>query len=160
VHQARAIPLLTRLMDDASGDVRDSARQDLIAIDPAQEERLLPTLRRILRRRTDPWGEDRAAMWRVARLRDRASVPILRAYATASQPPHYHHRMSLVLADYIEDPSSVAVRIASHDHECMFWLLEATALLPQSETREAIDAALALPLDDACAALLRARRPT
>ena len=155
-----SVPLLLRLTEDRDADVRDSAREDLIEIDPEFLRQMLPSLRRVLKRGKDPFGEDKAAMWRVARLRDAESVPILRDYASRNDPGHYAHRMPLVLAAYIEDPASVAERIKHHDHDWMFWLVDAASLLPVAGSAEAFAAALALPVDPECAEIIRNRPRT
>jgi hypothetical protein len=154
-----AVPLLTRLMRDRDADVRDVAREDLIALDPMFEQTLLPAMRKVLQRRKDPWGEDKAAMWRVARLRDRESASILRDYANHFESRHYHHRMPLVLAAYIEDPTSLARRIREHDHDSMFWLLEAARRLQAPGMEEAIVDALELPVDAECVEIIRGASP-
>lgn len=157
IYGSHSVPLLLGLTEDRDADVRDSARQDLIEVDPEFLRQILPSLRRVLERGKDPFGEDKAAMWRVARLRDPESMPILRDYASRSDPRHYAHRMPLVLAAYIEDPTSVAERIRHHDHDWMFWLVEAASLLPVPGSTEAFAAALALPVDPACAEIIRNR---
>lgn len=153
-----AISFLTRLTKDSHPDVRDVAREDLIDLDPALEEAMLPKLRKVLERAKDPWGEDRAAMWRVARLRDQASVPILRAYGARHDPRYYHHRMPLVLADYIEDPPSIPRRIGEHDHDWMWWLWEAAKLLDIPGSDAAFAAVLAGPIDADCEGIIKEGR--
>jgi hypothetical protein len=145
-----AVPLLFRLTNDRDGDVRDGAREDLIAIDPDFVQQMLPSLRQVLKRGKDPFGEDKAAMWRLARLRDPESVSILREYASRNDPRDYAYRMPLVLADYIEDPTSIARRIRDHDHEWMFWLVDAASLLPVPDSAGSFAAARGLPVDRAC----------
>jgi hypothetical protein len=152
-----AVPLLKRLVNDPDADNRDAARQDLESIDPAFLLVMLPDLRSVLLHRRDKWGEDRAAMWRVARVRDTASVEILRRYAQHYPSTDYHHRMPLVLADYIEDPERIADRIRAHDHDWMFWLVEAAARLPVPDADGAFSAALAASLDDECEQAIRSR---
>lgn len=154
------VPLLLRLTEDRDADVRDSARQDLVEIDPEFIRQMLPSLRHVLQRGKDPFGEDKAAMWRVARLRDPDSVQILRDYASRNDPRHYAHRMPSVLAAYIEDPASVAERIRRHDHDWMLWLVDAASLLPVPGAAEAFAAALALPVDPECAEIIRKRPRT
>lgn len=110
---ADAIPLLHRLRADRDSDVRDSAREDLIGLDPTFLQTLLPDYRRALRRRKDPWGADATAMFAVARARDREAIPLLRDYAAQYEARYWHNRMPLVLADYIEDPTSVTQRTAT-----------------------------------------------
>jgi hypothetical protein len=154
----KAISFLSRLTKDSHPDVRDVARENLIGLDPASEQAMLPDLRRVLERGGDPWGEDRAAMWRVARLRDQPSVPILRAYAARYEPRYYHNRMPLVLADYIEDPSSIPRRIGEHDHEWMWWLWEAATLLEIPGSSAAFNAALAGPIDADCEGIIKEGR--
>ncbi len=153
-------PLLLRLTEDREADVRDSAREDLVEIDPEFSRQMLPSLRRVLKRGKDPFGEDKAAMWRVARLRDPESAQILRDYASRKDSRHYAHRMPMVLAAYIEDPALVAERIRAHDHDWMFWLVEAASLLPVPGSAEALAAALALPVDPDCAEIIRKRPRT
>lgn len=125
-----AIKLLRRLLSDGDADVRDRAREDLITVDPAAEQEMLPSLRRVLHETGDPFGEGRAAMWRLAKLRDDASIELLRSYATRFPPDHHGNRMPLVLAEYIAAPQTIAARIRDHDHDWMFWLIEAASLLP------------------------------
>ena len=156
---AGAVALLARLMNDRHPDVRDSAREDQIALDPAFEQTLLPAMRKVLERRKDPWGEDKAAMWRVARLRDTQSVPILRDYADHFEPRSYHHRIPLVLAGYIEDAGSITRRIRGHDHDSMFWLVQVARGLQVQGAEEAIADALALPVDAECVEIFGGAAP-
>lgn len=152
-----AIPLLTQLTKDRDPDVRDVARQDLVALDPSFEQTFFPAYRRALKRRKDKWGEDREAMWALARAKDREAVALLRDYASHYDPRHYHNRMPLVLADYIEDPSSVVRRIRDHDHDFMFWLVNALAYLEFPEAQQVLTEALAEPFDNACVDIIRER---
>lgn len=150
-----AVPLLTRLLEDRDPDIRDGARDDLVAIDPMFERTFLPTYRRILGRRADPWGEDQRAMYHLARARDPEAVPLLRAYAAHYDARYWHNRTPLVLADYIEDPGSVARRILAHDHDFMFWLVDAAMILGIEDARETLEAALTLPMDEECHEIIR-----
>jgi len=156
-----AVPLLLRLSKDSNPDVRDSARETLIEIDPDFLQAMLPSLRKVLKQRKDLFGEDRAAMWRVAKVRDQESVPLLRAYAKSYEGQHggrhYGYRMPLVLADYIETPPVIAERIRAHDHDFMYWLVMAASVLPVPGAAEAFEYALALPVDDECAETIRKR---
>jgi hypothetical protein len=63
--------------------------------------------------------------------------------------------MPNVLADYIEDPRSLARRITQHDHEWMFWLVEAADILHAPGADQAFDAALGF--DAECADIVRDR---
>jgi hypothetical protein len=152
-----AIPLLTRLQRDRDPDVRDVARQDLVAIDPAFERSFFPQYRRALRRRADPWGEDRVAMHTLSRARDPEAAPLLREYAAHYEPRYWHNRMPLVLADYIEDPESVTRRIRDHDHDFMYWLVEATAMLDIPDAEDALTEALGRATDETCTNIIRER---
>jgi hypothetical protein len=156
-----AVPLLMRMSKERNPDVRDSARQDLIEVDPQFLHAMLPSLRKVLKKRKDLWGEDRAAMVRVAKVRDQESVPLLRAYSKSYEGQHggrhYGYRMPLVLADYIETPSVIAERIRAHDHDNMYWLVLTTCALPVPGGAEALEYALALPVDEECAEIIRNR---
>lgn len=152
-----AVPLLTRLLKDRDPDVRDGARQDLVELDPGFESTFFPDYRRALRGRKDPWGEDRSAMFHLARARDPEAVALLRDYASHYESRYWHNRMPLVLADYIEDPTSVMRRIRNHDHEFMFWLVLATVVLDIADAQVGLVEALDRPIDEACAAIIRGR---
>jgi hypothetical protein len=152
-----AIPLLMKLQRDRDPDVRDVARQDLVAIDPAFERSFFPAYRKALTRRTDPWGEDRVAMLTLAKARDPEAVPLLRDYASHHEARYWHNRMPLVLADYIEDPDSVTRRIREHDHDFMYWLVEATAFLDIPDAPDALSEALGQASDETCLGIIRER---
>jgi hypothetical protein len=152
-----AIPLVARLLKDRDADVRAIAQEDLVGLDPDFEHTFLPDYRRALKRRKAPWGGDRKAMFALARARDADAVPLLRQYASHYEPPYWHNRMPLVLADYIEDPTSVSRRIRDHDHAFMFWLVDASAILGIDDAEKAKAEALRQPIDEGCAEILRGR---
>lgn len=98
-------------------------------------------------------------MWQLAMARDRHSVPILRGYAERQSSQRYSpYRTPTILADYIEDPSSILRRIREHDHDWMWWLWEAATMLEIPGADEAWVAVLQGPIDGWCLALLLERR--
>lgn len=149
--------ILRRLASDPDADVRDSAREDLLVIDPMFETEVLVDSKRVLSRGVDPHGEDRAAMWRLAKARDQESVHILRAYAARFPESDYAHRMPMVLAEYLDDPSRIVSRIVGHDHEWMFWLVQALDLFPSAEAIGSLKSAIEAGIDDECIVIIRAK---
>jgi hypothetical protein len=153
-----AVPLLRELVRDRNRDVRDEARWQLEQLGPPYVHELLPGVRADLRKGLDPFGADKFAMFFLARNRDVDAIPIIRRMAEDKDQRHYAYRMPLVIADYIDNPASVVDRIRAHDHEWMFWLVEAVDTLGASGTDEAFEAAIGF--DDECAAIIRDRPST
>lgn len=150
-----AVPLLRELVRDRNRDVRDEARWQLEQLGPQYVHELLPGVRADLRKGLDPFGADKFAMFFLARSRDVEAMPLLRRIAEGNDQRHYAYRMPLVIADYIDNPASIVDRIRAHDHEWMFWLVEAADILGASGTDEAFEAALGF--DEECAAIIRDR---
>lgn len=122
--------------------------------EPWLREALLPKLRKEFKISTK--GGERA-MWGAARLLDRESVPLLREFALRRDLSAYTRKMALALADYIEDPPSICRRIREHDHDSMFWLVEAASILQIPGSEGAFKAALAAPVDAHCAEIIGMR---
>lgn len=90
-------------------------------------------------------------MIKLARVLDPEAPALPRAYAAKFNPGWYPDRMAMVLAEYVEDPVSVVRRIATHDHDWMFWLLQAASVLDVSDYDAALETASSLGLDAVCA---------
>jgi hypothetical protein len=130
------LPVLLKLAKHPRTFTRDGAMQKLAEIDIELLRPFIPDMRRIFRRSDSLYSEGGAAMWRLVRLRDVGSAPILRAFAEKRNFEHYDGRMPAVLADYREDTASIERRIAAHDHDWMLWLVRAARQLglPNAET--------------------------
>lgn len=131
-----AEPLLVELAYSKRRGDREDALQQLEAIDLELVRPFIPELRRMFRGDKDLSGPGKTAMWTLARLGDRESAALLRSVATKIDDRWYSHRMPNVLADYLDDPSSIMRRISEHDHDWMFWVAEAARLLhpPRAES--------------------------
>ncbi len=114
-----AIPLLVEMATDRRLANRDEAMQQLEAIDLELLRPFVPDMRRIFRTAKDLYSPGGAAMWRLVRLGDRESATLFRAFAAGRNPSWYDHRMPLVLADYLADPTTLVQRIIGHDHDWM-----------------------------------------
>ncbi len=150
-----AVPILQRLATDRNYDARDTARASLEDLGDEFVPPLFPRLRLDLKRGKDVFGTGKFAMMLLARHRDPEAPPVLRKYAEHFDRGHYGYRMPNVLADYIEDARSLARRITDHDHEWMFWLVEAADILHAPDADEAFEAAL--NFDVQCADIVRDR---
>jgi hypothetical protein len=117
---------------------QDEAMQQLEAIDREVLRPFIPQIRQMFRRSRSLHGPGGAAMWRLARLRDRDAAAIFRRHAERPNPAWYDHRMPLVLAAYLEDEGSLVRRLDQHDHEWMFWLAVATRLLDVPGAEDAL----------------------
>jgi len=124
-----AVPLLLAMATNRFAETRDFAMQDLEAIDPELLRPFIPEMRRTFRRSKDLYGPGGAAMWRLVRLGDRESAALFREFAAKRDAGRYDHRMPLLLADYLEDPTSLVRRIRAHHHAWLLWLAKAVASL-------------------------------
>ena len=139
---AAAVPWLLEMADDRRTFARDTAMQELAEIDVGLLRPLIPSMQRILLRSKPPaalYSAGGAAMWRLVRLRDQESAPVLRRFAAQQDPRTYDHRMPMVLADYLDDPTSLLRRIKNHDHEWMLWLAMAAAQLELPGVEDALE---------------------
>jgi hypothetical protein len=145
-----AIPILVSMAHDRRTATRDAAMQDLEAIDPELLRPFVPDMRHIFNRSKDLNSEGRAAMWRLARLRDAESAELFRRYAESRNPASYDHRMPMVLADYVEDPTSLVRRLKAHDHDWTFWVARAAKSLLPTGAEEALREASQYSPDAKC----------
>jgi hypothetical protein len=148
--RAEAIVLLTDLAKHPRAFTRDLAMQDLEAIDPELLRPFVGDMRQTFRRSKDLYSPGGAAMWRLARLRDRESAGLFRAYAAKRDPGRFDHRMPIVLAVFLDEPNSIAGRIRDHDHEWMIWLVRAATSLDVPGAEDALSAGAAASPDGAC----------
>jgi hypothetical protein len=148
------------LTRDRDPDVRRGAVRDLVELEPDSARRLIPSLRRRLRSRD--LEEPIFAMWTLAELGDRGSLPAVARIAAAESDEHPFRRqcarvVALVLG---EQPEEIVERIHAHDHELMLWLARAARILGTDEARAALaECAEDAPDEEcrnACAAELRA----
>lgn len=135
---ADAVPLLVELARSRRIGDREDALQQLGAIDLELVRPFIPELRRMVRGDKDLSGPGKAAMWNLARLRDGESAELFRSVAAKFDDDWYKHRMPLVLADYLDDRSSIVRRISAHDHDWMFWIAEAARLLDPPDAEPAL----------------------
>jgi hypothetical protein len=145
-----AIPILVSMAHDRRTATRDAALQDLEAIDPELLRPFIPDIRRIFSRSKSLHSPGGAAMWRLARLRDPDSAELFRRYAERRDPAWYDHRMPMVLADYIDDPTSLVRRLDTHDHDWMFWVARAAKILMPSGAEAALRKAAQDSRDPEC----------
>lgn len=147
-----AVEVLMQVVSkDSHAEVRNAARTHLLSLDPASGLKLASGLVRVLERAESGSGETDLAIWTLAWLGDPDGASALRRFAGRFPTNYFEHRMALVLAESIERPDSVARRIREHDHDWMFWLVEAATLLPIPGGLEAVQAGHADPPDPECA---------
>ena len=151
--------VLMGLTRDRDPGVRDRAVADLVALDPEAARRLVPSLRRRLRS-ADP-GESVAAMWALAELADRDSLPHVRRIADSEDADRPRRStaeaVSLLLSDR---PEEILERMRSHDHDLMPWLAVAARLLGTDEARAVLAERAEGAPDPECRAVCRAELET
>ena len=150
VFGAASAPTLTSLARTARGLRRIDAFQQLEAIDPELLRGLLPELRTTFLKSPNPTMDARLVMFQLARLRDRQSADIFRRVAAHQNRAWYAHGMPMVLADYIDDPDSLARRIVAHDHDRMTWLTTAAGVLDAPGAEAAMANLAAAAPDETC----------
>lgn len=132
------VPIILRLAQDRDPDVRDGAVQELVELDPEAARSLFPALRRQLAS-TDIY-EPVFAMWTLAELNDRESLPLIRAVADAPEGEYpFHQKTARVICMLMENPREIVERIRSHDHELMQWLTMAARKLRTDEAHAALE---------------------
>jgi hypothetical protein len=131
--------ILLGLTRDRDPAVRDGAIEELVALDPDLAQKLVPSLRRRLRSRDAQ--EAVTAMWTLAELGDRDSLPLIRRIAEADKLDHPHQRLSAEVACTLlgDRPEDALDGLRAHDHERMPWLATAARILGTPEARLALE---------------------
>jgi hypothetical protein len=138
---------LTRDRDPA---VRDAAIDELVELDPDAARRLLPGLRRRLRSRDA--HEPVAAMWTLAELGDRGSLPAIRRIAAGEGLDYpFQARVAEVVCLVLEEREDEIVRrMRAHDHGQMQSLATAARVLGTDAARSALEQCAAEAPDEDC----------
>ena len=156
--------VLVGLTRDRDPEVRDAAIEELVALDAQAAHKLIPSLRRRLRSRDA--HESIAAMWTLAQLQDRESLPQIRRIAEADDLDHPWQRMPAEVVTLLlqERGGEILRAIRAHDHERMPWLATGARILATEEARETLlECARSAPDEDcrrACEVELEKLRET
>jgi hypothetical protein len=142
--------VLVGLTRDRDAEVRDAAIEELVALDADAARKLIPSLRRRLRSRDA--DEPVTAMWTLAQLHDRESLPQVRRIAEAEGRDHPWQRMpaevvTLLLQDRGDE---ILGAIRAHDHERMPWLAAGARILATEEARETLRECARSAPDEVC----------
>jgi HEAT repeat protein len=133
---ARALPLLSMLLDDPDPDIRVMAMSSMEEVDATAIARLARRLRRRIQS-SNPY-EALATSWTLAQLRDRASVPLLEEYRDAFESWQWQYKAAEAVLLYMTDPDEVVRRVRDHDHDRMTWLSYAASLIGSPEAIAAL----------------------
>jgi HEAT repeat protein len=148
---AGASSLLTAMLDDPDPDIRVMAMSSLEELNPLTIVGLADLLRSRLRS-SNPY-EALATSWALARLRDRASVPVLKGYRDTFEPWQWQYKAAEVVLLYMTDPDEVIRRVRHHDHDRMGWLAHAATMIGSPEAMAALrDCSTGAP-DSECRAM-------
>lgn len=133
--------LALALTRDRDADVREAAREDLLELDPSVADRFRGEWHGTLRKGKDRFGEDAAAMWNLVRHPDADTAEVLRSYGLRNIAAGTEGRIPIALADFLDDPSSIARRVSAHDHDWMPWLVRVAVRLPIDDVRIVLERA-------------------
>jgi hypothetical protein len=138
------------LTRDRNPDVRRGAVRDLVQLEPETARRLIPSLRRRLRSRD--LVEPVFALWTLAELGDRGSLPAVARIAAAKSDEHpFRRQCARVVAIVLgEQPEEIVERIRAHDHELMPWLARAARIVGTDEARAALAECAESAPDEEC----------
>jgi hypothetical protein len=144
------VHVLVGLTRDRDAEVRDAAIEELVALDPGAARKLVPSLRRRLRSR-EP-HEPVTAMWTLAELHDRESLPQVRRIAEAENLDHPWQRLTAgVVVLLLEGRGDEVIgAIRDHDHERMPWLATGARILATDEARDALEECAREAPDEDC----------
>jgi hypothetical protein len=142
--------VLMGLTRDRDPDVREAAIDELVTLDPDAARRLVPALRRRLR--STEAREPVSAMWTLAELGDRSSLPAIRRLAEAKDLEHpFNARVAEIVCLLLEERGDeVLWRLRAHDHDYTPWLATAARVLGTESARAALAQCAAGAPDEEC----------
>jgi HEAT repeat protein len=143
------VHVLVGLTRDRDAEVRDAAIEELVALDPGAARKLVPSLRRRLRS-PEP-HEPVTAMWTLAELHDRESLPQVRRIVEGENLDPWQRAAAEIVVMLLEERGDEVVRaIRDHDHERMPWLATGARILATDEARDALEECAREAPDEGC----------
>lgn len=148
-----AVALTMRLAKDRDSDVRDVAVDELVELDRHAAAELAGALRRKLE--SKKFYEPITAMWALAAIRDRDSVPAIRT--AASRWDNALHRSTAEVVSMLLEgrDDELMRRVVSHDHQVMPWLSKAVRLLGTMEAKRVLERCSREAPDEECRTFCR-----
>ena len=131
--------LLLDMTRDKDPDVRDAAVEELVALGPDSARKIIPDLRRRLHSK-DVY-EPVFAMWALAELKDRRSLPAIRRIADASGPEHpFHARSAQIVCMALEEGrDEIRAGLKAEDGQEIEWFAAAARIEGSEETLAALE---------------------
>jgi hypothetical protein len=131
--------VLLGLTRDKDPDVRDAAVEELLALGPDTARKIIPDLRRRLHSK-DVY-EPVVAMWALAELKDRRSLPAIRRIAHASGPEHsFHARSAQIVCMALEERrDEIRAGLKAEDGQEIEWFAAAARIEGSEETLAALE---------------------
>ena len=131
--------LLLGMTRDKDPDVRDAAVEELVALGPDSARKIIPDLRRRLHSK-DVY-EPVFAMWALAELKDRRSLPAIRRIADASGPEHpFHARSAQIVCMALEEGrDEIRAGLKAEDGQEIEWFAAAARIEGSEETLAALE---------------------
>lgn len=141
--------LLRTLALDRDPDVRDEAIDGLNSLGEGLPQGVLSGLRRSLR--SSDYLEPMHSMWRLARLRDEASLPDLEYLSSDDSRPPWQQKSAQVAAMLVRnEDKQVISRLRQHDHDYTRFLARAAAIMGTPVAREVVADCAANAPDEEC----------